>query len=312
MSTDNIKPEFLKKLDQYLLTHFPVIWQSKIIWVAFYSLSLFGVFMLFGDYFDWEPLHKYYAGSHYNYYYHNEHNDRLIFSIIPLFLSILMLFFWLYTQFQQKIDYSSLSGVGFLSNVFLNFSCVVLIFLPAIGLSYSTLDLGNQLHSSLEMIQRVLMLSLAASILPFIMRQYSLIEMVLVVFVGFAYCIGLLIVATIVFEAKGEETITGILVVNFLFFTGVVIRKFATRTYTQQTKRLALLCVLVLPLIVPAFIYYTGYHNSMKNSYDFALGFKGKLFSIKWLVTNVLSTLVLYGVIAHFMYRKMLFPIRSK
>ena len=311
MSTNIIKPEFLKKLDNYLLTHFPILWQSRIIWVAFYSLTLFGVFFMFGDAFDFEPYYDY----DYKYYrYYAEKNDLMIFFFIPVFLSILMLCYWLYTQFQQKIDYSKLNLGGFFGTVLLNFVCVGLIFLPALGLSLSTIDISGVMKSALEGFQRVLTLAVAASILPFIIRQYSLIEMVLTLFFGFIYCLGAMVVMVGVLEIRGEKFTVGFLVFNYLVFLGYVLVKFGNRTYTQQTKRLALLCVLALPFIIPAFVSYLGFHGwrSFEYAYEYAFGFKGREFTGLWMASSIGAALVIYSFLAHFIYRATLAPIRKR
>jgi len=311
MSTDIIKPEFLKKLDNYLLTNSPVLWQSRIIWVAFYSLTLFGIFFMFGDAFDFEPYYSY----EYNYkYYHGEKNDQMIFFFIPMFLSVLMLCYWLYTQFQQRIDYSKLSLLGFFGTVLLNFICVGLIFLPTFGLTISTIDVGRVMESSMEGFQRVLTFAVAASILPFMIRQFSLIEMVLTVFFGFIYCLGVTLVLVGLLEIRKESLTVSFLVFNYLVFLGYVLVKFGNRTYTQQTKRLALLCVLALPLIIPAFVSYLGFHGwrSFEYSYEYTFGFKGREFSSLWIVSSVVVVLAIYGWLARFIYRATLFPIRRK
>lgn len=311
MSTETIKPEFLKKLDNYLLTHFPVIWQTRIIWVAFYSLALFGLFFMFGDYFDYEPL------EHYDYkyrYYYGENNDLTIFGVIPMFLSVLMLFYWLYVQFQQKIDYSKLSMGDFMSTVFLNFMCVGLIFLPVTGLVMSTLDLGNAQESAFEMLQRIMTVAMAATVLPFVIRHHSLIEMVLTLFFGFVYCLGVIMLFAGVMEIRESEAIVGFLIFNYFVFLGYVLVKFANRTYTQNTKRLALLCLMALPLVIPAFVSYLGFHGwrSIEYSYQYTLGFKGREFSSLWVVSSVGVVMTIYSLLAYFMYRAMLFPIRRK
>lgn len=311
-----MKPEFLKKLDNYLLTNFPVIWQSKIIWVACYSLTLFTLFYFFGDRFDYEPFEH----GEYNYSY-KERSDRMIFGAIPLFLSILMSFYWLYTQYQQKIDYSKLSLVGFTGTVLLNFVCIALIFLPVLGLTYSTLDFGRQLEESWENVQMILTVAVAFAMLPFILRQYKIIETVLVLFFGVVYCIGVAFVFAGLLEVKGENELVAIFMLNYFAFLGYVLYNFANRTITQNIKRLALLCMLALPFVLPALVYYTGsyhyfngYHRyySLERSYEFAFGFKGHPFNMQWLVFNIGGALTTYSLLAYFMYRAMVFPVKRK
>ncbi|WP_299455231.1 hypothetical protein [uncultured Microscilla sp.] len=303
-----MKPEFLKKIDNYLLVNYPVLWQSRILWVGTYSLALFALFYFFGDRFDYEP----YENGEFSYYYH-ERQDRVMFGILPLFLSILTLFYWLYTQYQQKIDYSKLSLGGFTATTLLNFACVVLLFLPAIGLAYSTLDFPRNLENTWLGIQTVVTLATAASILPFILRQYTIIETVLVIFFGFVYCIGVALVFAGILEVKGDSVMVTIFVINYLAFLGYVLVKFAKREITQNLKRLALLCVLALPLVVPAFTYYAGYYNyRIERAYEYALGFKGDPFTLKWMVLHVVTVLTTYSLLAYFMYRSMVFPVKRK
>lgn len=309
MSTDIIKPEFLKKLDNYLLTNFPILWQSRIVWVGFYSLTLFGLFLLFGDAFDFEPYYNY----EYNYqHYSGEKNDFTVFSLIPIFLSVLMLCYWLYTQFQQRVDYSKLNLLGFLSTVVLNFACVCLIFSPAFGLTLSTIDISDVMESSMEVFQRVMTLAVAASVLPFMIRQFTLIEMVLTLFFGFIYCLGVVLVFVGVFEIREEEASVSFLVMNYFVFLGYVLLKFSNRTYTQNTKRLALLCVLALPFVIPTFLHYLGFHGwrSFEYAYSYTFGFKGREFSELWMVSSIGVVLGIYGVLARFMYRATLYPVR--
>lgn len=301
MNAENIKPAFLKKLDNYLLTHFPAIWQSKIIWVAFYSFSLFGLFYFFGDRFDYEP--------EYDAYYY-EGKDRLFFSYIPMFLTVVMVFYWLYVQFQQKIDYSKLSIGGFVGITLLNFLCISLMFLPALGLAYSTFDLTRTLTNSLVTIQVFLTMATAGAVLPFIIRQHSIIEVVLVVFAGVIYCFGVGLTLSFT-RVNYVEGINAIYVVNLLLFVGIVVYKFATKTYSQQTKRIALLCLLALPIAFPTFLHYAGMYYSLDKAYE-SIFSRRTLFSVEWLVGNILVLLVVYGIAARFLYRSMLFPIKRK
>lgn len=304
-----MKPEFLKKIDNYLLINYPIIWQSRILWIGAYSLVLFTLFYLFGDRFDYEP---YYNGER-SYYYH-ERQDVTMFAILPLFLSILTLFYWLYIQYQQKIDYSKLSLGGFTSTIVLNFVCVVLIFAPAIALAYSTLDFTRNLTNAWLAIQTTLTLGTAAAILPFILRQYSIIETVLVIFFGVVYCIGVAFVFAGILEVKGDGAMVAIYVINYFAFLGYVLVKLANREITQNIKRLALLCVLALPMVIPALAHYAGYysHYRVERAYEYALGFKGDPFTLKWMVLHVATALTAYSLLAYFMYRSMVFPVKRK
>lgn len=301
MNANKIKPEFVKKLDNYLLANFPAIWHTKIIWVAFYSLSLFGLFYFFGDRFDTEP-------DEYNSYYY-ESGDYAMFVGIPTFLTILMIFYWLYTQYQQKIDYSKLSLGGFFGIAVLNFLCVALIFLPVLGLAYSTLDTERNLMAAQVSIQGFLSMATFMAVLPFIIRQYKIIEIVLVIFFGFIYC---LIIGGVFVDILREDA-TAVYVANLLVFAGYAAYKFSNKTFNQNTKRLALLCILILPVLFPTLLYYVGVYNSLGTAY-IALAFREDLgfFGLRWLLGNIIAILFVYSVATRFMYQAMLFPMRKK
>ncbi|OJJ20532.1 hypothetical protein BKI52_18940 [marine bacterium AO1-C] len=311
MSFDQIKPEFLKRADQYLLTRYPIIWQSRIIWVAFYSLSLFTLAYLFGDYFDFEPDRVLYPQLEHDYNrYLIDRQDRLAFAQIPLFLSVLTIFYWLYVQYQQNINYSKLNIAGFLGVTLLNFVCVVLMLLPVVGLAYSAFDVTKLLNEALKNIQFILTLGLSAVILPFIIREFSLIEIVLVVFTGFVYCF-LVAIALNVIGMHSTGDVMGVFFLNFTVFVGMISARFYQRTYTQQTKRLALLCLLSFTLIFPYALYLLDVYPSVNRAYN-GVANHYRLFAFEWLATNIFVVLSIYGLFTYFMYRSLLFPIKRK
>ncbi len=311
INSDLIKPTFLKRLDHYLLTHFPIIWQSRIIWVAFYSLSLFALAYFFGDYFDQEPGEIIYRDSDLGYnYYLVDQRDFLGFYQIPLFLSVLTMVYWLYLQYQQKINYSRLSIGGFLGVTLLNFACIALLLLPVAGLAYSAFDVTTLLNKALTGVQLILTLGLPVVMLPFIIREFSLIEIVLVIFAGVVYCFLLTIVLS-VFKVNSSEGVLGVFLLNFVVLFGLVLVRFYRKTYTQQTKRLALVCVLSFTVIFPYLLYLLDVYY---NTYDAYTGVADRhhLFTLKWLVAHILVVLGVYGLGAYFMYRSLLFPIKRK
>jgi hypothetical protein len=302
MAFDKIKPEFLKRLDHHLLVNYPAIWHSRIIWVAFYSFSLFGLFYLFGDHFDEE------IDMTSSYFY--EGSDFVMFIGIPMFLATLMGLYWLYTQYQQKIDYSKLSLGGFLGIAGLNFLCVALIYFPIIGLALSTLDTPSNQASALLSIQMFLGMATFTSVLPFILRQYTIIEIVLVIFFGFIYS---LVVGGLLAGMFNEASLV-MYVINLFAFAGYAGYKFYNKTYNQNTKRLALFCLLLLPGLFPMILHFFGIYDSYAAAYlavsqseDNAM-----FFGIKWLLTNVVAIIVIYSLITRFMYRSMVVPMLRK
>lgn len=312
MSFNLIKPAFLKRADRYLLTHYPIIWQSRIIWVAFYSLGVFALAYYIGDYFDIEvnPLvdepHSF--GNHSDYF--NEINDLVFFTYIPLFLSGLMVLYWLYTQFQQKVDYSKLSVVSFLGTTLLNFACIVLMFLPVLGLSEATLDSQTNFRYGMLYVQLVISLGLPIAILPFIIRQFSLIEIVVVVFAGFAYCVAIALGLSLM-GVKDFEGVMGVYFVNYVVLTGITLTYFVRRTYTQHSKRLMLLCLLCFPLIFPTLLHFGGAYYNLKDAYR-GISDEDALFTLKWLLLHITTVLVIYSVVVRFIYRATLYPIKRK
>jgi len=313
MNFDLIKPEFLKRADQYLLTHYPIIWQTRIIWVAFYSLSLFALAYFFGDYFDHEPGEILYPelSIERNHYYIDEKDD-LGFGRIPLFLSGLVMVYWLYIQYQQKIDYSKLKIIGFLGTTLLNFICIGLILLPAIGLSYSAFDSERVLNHGLRMIQLVLTLSLSATILPFFIRQFSFIEIVAVIFIGIVYCFLISILLSFL-DIHAKKTAFGVYLINYLILMGVASYRFYVSTYTQYTKRILLLCIMGFTFIFPYVLYLFGVYPSVNDAY-LGVAPRQQFFHItnQWLVAHILVVLGIYGMFSYFIYRSLLFPIKRK
>lgn len=311
MNTNLIKPKFLSKADQYLLTHYPIIWQTRIIWVAFYSGVFFVLAYFFGDHFDAECIDMTFPsdpGVVDECY--EEGNDWLFFSRMPLFLSSLVLCFWLYAQYQQAIDYSKLSLLGFISIILLNFTCMVFIFLPVWGISLSTFDVETHLTWSQVYVQGFVTMGLAAVVLPFILRQFTLIEMVLVVLFGFGYCAAIALVLNLL-DIKDTNDLYRVYFVNYLFFGLVFCLRFWQRTYTQQTKRLALLCLLTLPLVLPMLWAFTGVYDSLEEAF-IALASVKSLLTARWLVVHILTVLVMYSLVARFIYRSLIFPIKRK
>ncbi|WP_299455229.1 hypothetical protein [uncultured Microscilla sp.] len=303
MAFDKIKPEFLKRLDHYLLVNYPAIWHSKIIWVAFYSLSLFGLFYMFGDHFDQEA-----SNTAHHYFY--EGDDFVMFIGIPMFLATLMGLYWLYIQYQQKIDYSKLSLGGFIGIAGLNFLCMALIFLPIVGLALSTLDRPSNQTSAMFMVQMFLSMATFTSVLPFILRQYKIIEIVLVIFFGFIYS---MVVGGLLAEIFNKAAL-GMYVVNLLAFAAYVGHKFYHRTYNQNTKRLALFCLLVLPGLFPVMLHLLGIYSSYGAAYlAMAYNSEGELFlGLKWLLTNIVAIILIYSLITRFMYKSMVAPMLRK
>lgn len=302
MAFDKIKPEFLKRLDHHLLVNYPAIWHSRIIWVAFYSFSLFGLFYLFGDHFDEE------IDMTHSYFY--EGSDFVMFIGIPMFLATLMGLYWLYTQYQQKIDYSKLSLGGFLGIAGLNFLCITLIFFPVVGLALSTLDTASNQASAMATIQMFLSMATFTSVLPFILRQYTIIEIVLVIFFGFIY--GSLVGG--ILASIFQEAAFGLYIVNLLLFAAYAGQKFYHKTYNQNTKRLALFCLLVLPSLFPMLLHFFGIYESYGAAY-LAVAYSDHetlFFGVKWLLTNVVAVIVIYGLITRFMYRSMVVPMLRK
>ncbi|HAS41033.1 MAG TPA: hypothetical protein DCS93_11155 [Microscillaceae bacterium] len=312
MNFDLIKPEFLKRADQYLLTHYPMIWQTRIIWVAFYSLSLFTLAYLFGDYFDHEPGEILYPDLDVGYnHYLVDRQDRLAFGQIPLFLSALAVFYWLYIQYQHKIDYSKLNVAGFLGVIALNFACIVLILLPAVGLAFSAFDITRLLNEVLRDVQITLTLGLSAAVLPFIIREFSLIEIVLVVFAGFVYCFLIAIGLRLLLGINFNSGVTGALFLNFWVFVAIISVRFYQKTYTQQTKRLALLCLLSFTLAFPYALYLLDVYPNVNRAYR-EIAHRHHIFTLKWLAANIFVVLSMYGMFVYFMYRSLLFPIKRK
>lgn len=302
MAFDKIKPEFLKRLDQHLLVNYPAIWHSKIIWVAFYSLSLFGIFYFFGDYFDEE------MNSSNSYFY--EGSDFVMFIGIPMFLATLMGLYWLYTQYQQQIDYSKMSLGQFIGIAGLNFLCIVLIYFPIVGLVLSTLDSANNQASAMFAIQMFLGMATFTSVLPFILRQYTIIEIVLVIFFGFIYgsVVGGILAAIF------QEAAFVMYVLNLLAFAAYVGYKFYNKTYNQNTKRLALFCLLVLPSLFPMMLNFLGVYESYSAAYLAITYSNGDslFFGVKWLFTNIVAIILLYSLITRYLYKAMIVPMLRK
>ncbi|EAY28945.1 hypothetical protein [Microscilla marina] len=301
MAFDKIKPEFLKRLDHYLLVHYPAIWHSKIIWVAFYSLSLFGLFYMFGDHFDQEVDN---TMQHYFY----EGNDFVMFIGIPMFLATLMGLYWLYIQYQQQIDYSKLSLGKFVGIAGLNFLCMALIFLPVVGLALSTLDNPSNQTSAVMVIQVFLSMATFTSVLPFILRQYKIIEIVLVIFFGFIYS---MVVGGLLAGIFNEAAL-GMYVINLLVFAAYVGHKFYHKTYNQNTKRLALFCLLMLPGLFPIILHLLGVYGSYETAYLAVNKGDGGFLGIKWMLTNIVAIILIYSLITRFMYQSMVAPMLRK
>jgi len=300
MNFDKIKPEFLKKLDQRLLLHYPALWHSKIIWVVSYAVVAFTGIYLFGDFVDAEPeLHQY-----------RENDDFGWFFSLGIFLTSLMVIYWLYLQFQQKIDYSKLSFGKFLGILFLNYANIILLFIPLIAMIYGgVLDMERDQEYAWTSWYSVLYGAMPLSALPFVIRQFKLIEMVLTAFFGFIYC---LIVALVVFLFNDSfnggimEQLPFVYILNFVAIGAYVVFKFSAQNYTQQTKRLGFLLLLTFPIVVPLSFLYMGnltdwrYYKYDPETHHYLV----------WVLGIGFGALMLtgYAVFTRFMYRRMVFP----
>lgn len=298
------KPAFLQKLDQYLLINHPFVWQTKILWVVFYSLSLFGLCYLLSGLFNHEL-----AGNSVH-----DWGDPLMFKTIPWFLSMAMLFYWLYVQIRQKADYSQLSLKGFLGMTWLNFVCMGLIFLPAVGLAYATLDTAYDLKAALQNIQTTLTLLLPIAVFPFILRYFQVVETIIVIFAGILYCLCASWFFMMIFDSFGQKEDLGLmaLFLNYWVFLGYVFYKFKHRVRESVIKWLAFLCTLALPFVIPGLLYYVGYYSSPAVAYDLLFGLRGNdTFGVSWIIFEVGLILTTYGVLAYFMYRAMATPVEK-
>jgi hypothetical protein len=59
---------------------------------------------------------------------------------------------------------------------------------------------------------------------------------------------------------------------------------------------------------------FAGYysHYRVERAYEYALGFKGDPFTLKWMVLHIATALTAYSMLAYFMYRSMVFPVKRK
>ncbi|OJJ20531.1 hypothetical protein BKI52_18935 [marine bacterium AO1-C] len=298
MNFDKIKPEFLKKLDQHLLLHYPAVWHSKIIWAAFYAITAFTGIYFLGDYVDSEPYINQYQES----------SDFGWFFSVGIFLSGLMVIYWLYLQFQQKIDYSKLSFGKFLGVLFLNYANIILLFLPLVALiTGGVLDLEHDQNTAWGSWHAVLYGAMPLSALPFVIRQFKLIEMILTAFFGFVYCLMIALVVLLFNDSISGgvmKQLPFIYILNFVAIGAFVVFKFNAKVYTQQTKRLGFLLLLTYPIVVPLSFFYIGdiltwgyYGRGPKMSEALIVGY-----------AMVALMLVAYAVFTRFIYRQMMFP----
>lgn len=296
MNFDIIKPEFLKKLDKYLLLHYPAVWHSKIIWVAFYAVIAFAGVYFLGDFVDAEPHPEEYL----------ERNDFAWFFILGAFLSSLIVIYWLYLQFQQKIDYGKFSFGKFLGVLALNYGSIILLFVPLLAMVYGgVLDVERDQSAAVNTWYSILYAAMPLSALPFVIRQFKLIEMVLTVFFGFLYC---LVVASLsiflndFFGGGIMKQLPLIFILNFIAITVFVVVRLNRSDYTQQTKRLGLLLILTFPIIMPLLTFFLADlsfepRREIKAYEAWAIGY-----------AFVGLMLVIYAAFTRFMYRKMMFP----
>ena len=301
MNFEKMKPEFLKKLDQHLLLHYPSIWHSKIIWTGFYAIVAFTSIHLLGDFVDSEPDYLDYVPYH-------EGSDFGWFFGLGMFLTGLMVIYWLYLQFQQKIDYGKLSFGKFLGVLILNYANIVLLFLPLVAMiTGGILDLEPDQNSAWSSWHLVLYGAMPLSALPFVIRQFKLIEMILTAFFGFIYCLVITLVAFLFNGSFGGgimQQLPFLYILNFAAIGVYTILKFSTKEYTQQTKRLGLLLLLTFPMAAPLSFFYFGdiavwwVHTRVIETYDvMAMAY-----------TFVVLMLVAYAIFTRFMYRQMMFP----
>lgn len=304
-----IKPVVLQKLDNYLLTHYPIIWQTKIHWIAFYSLGLFGLFYIFGDVFDYEPKPSVIEpldrmGRPLLY----DGRDPRFFGTTPSVLAVLVVFFWLYTQSRHKLDYSRLRLKGFMAITWLNYTCLVLIFLPVWGLALSTQDISYNLYFILRTFQSLLFCVVPLAVLPFIIRHFSIIEIILVVFAGVIYCI-LMGIGLSIIDRELFDQMPVIFAMSYACIGWWVIQKFKAKTFQQNTKRLSLFLVLALPLVIPVTLYWIGYFRYLRQAYSL-LTFRHS--DILLSTGAIALLLVLYGLTIGWLHKAMEEPMRKK
>ncbi|MEM9983938.1 MAG: hypothetical protein AAF804_02480 [Bacteroidota bacterium] len=101
----NLIPAWLTRLDQWLLTHHPMLWRSQVLWLL--ALAVPATLILFGLGLFWptstvdpviEPVGRYLV------------NDRDVFGWI-LAMGVLAMAYWGYLQFRYRGDYPGFKGL---------------------------------------------------------------------------------------------------------------------------------------------------------------------------------------------------------
>lgn len=296
---NKFQPYFLQRIDQHLLTHYPVIWQTRIHWIAFYTASLCFSFMLLGDWFDHEPSQSACGPD-------GEEMDMAIFFPIPLIMTLLATGYWLHTQHQQKIDYSKLSSLAFLGVTLLNYLCISLIFLPVTALVISTLDYSGDIAQARKILHALWFYATPIALLPFIIRHFRAIEMLLVFCGGIVYAIFLGITLNLI-DRQLLDQAPAIFTFNYLLFGGFVVTIFKRKSGHQTAKRWLLYLVFFLPLVMPALFTWVGYFQDWRQAYEMlrlAVGVESF-----WLHNGVIAAmLITYGLSISFFYKSLECP----
>ena len=171
------------------------------------------------------------------------------------------------------------------------------------------LDLKHDQEGAIYGWHSILYAAMPLSVLPFVIRQFKLIEMVLTVFFGFLYC---LVVASLgvfsndFFGGGIMKQLPLIYILNFMAVAIFVVVRLNRSEYTQQTKRLGLLLILTFPIIMPVlffFLIYLGLFEFKREMRGYEIWAMGYAF--------VGLMLVMYAYFTRFMYRKMMFPGRK-
>lgn len=231
------------KLNEFLVTNFPKVWRSKIIYILMGSILAYVFFYFFVDNFDTE-LHELKEKSF------SYEKDHTIFGYPPLFICTCLLFVWLYFQYNNNPVLRKITIIEVCQGVILNTVCIFFLFLPLYPLFKLTID--DALYLTI-LIETFLILSyilfLPSIFLPFFFKFYSLLDVILVIIFTILYSICVTYVVDM-FDMLSIEYTSPIAIIHYILILVYMIVKLQIKRYNKTDKWLIFFLIGAAPWFI--------------------------------------------------------------
>lgn len=236
----------ITRINNFLLYNYPKLWKSNIFWNFLSTLLISIILILFADNFDVELSEDKY-----------ESGDNLFFAEIPTFIWSIVIIYWLYIQYKNKLPLKNFSYLEVQQLNFLNLLSVLITVTPVLILINLGIDDKDGGYSDFSRFIKLINLIIVIQLIPcvfsaLIIRFFTLIEIILTIILGFLVSL----ITLIIWEpsVSDESLIFNMFcLISYLSLYIYVIIKFNQGTYNKLDKRLSLFLIFFTPWFLGQF-----------------------------------------------------------